>query len=119
MYILADLPIAGDIVLFKEIWFSAGDNRRIGAGDCAWALMADVGVILKGEKDIGVATDSREWAPADSNGVGWWRMLLKCNSAGWSTCAGDSGQSYGNGQIQEIQWFVTEMLLKTGRSSCW
>jgi len=32
--------------------------------------MADVGVILKGEKDVGVATDSRECAPADSTGVG-------------------------------------------------
>ena len=33
--------------------------------------MADVGVKdLKGEKDIGVATDSRECAPADSTGVG-------------------------------------------------
>jgi len=33
--------------------------------------MADVGVKdLKGEKDVGVATDSRECAPAVSNGVG-------------------------------------------------
>jgi len=33
--------------------------------------MADVGVKdLKGEKDVGVATDRRECAPAVSNGVG-------------------------------------------------
>ena len=33
--------------------------------------MADVGVKdLKGEKGVGVATDNRECAPADSTGVG-------------------------------------------------
>ena len=113
------LPVAGDIVLFKEIWFSAGDNKRIGAGDCTWALMADVGVKdRKGEKSVGVATDSRECAPAVSTGVGWWRMLLKCNSAGWSTCVGDSGQSCGNNQIQGLQWFVPQMLPEKGSSPC-
>ena len=95
-----NLPTAGDIVMFKDLWLQADDNKWAGAGDWTreWALTADVGVKgLNGEKDwVGVATDNREWAPADSNGVGWWKMLLKCNSEGCSTCVGDSGQSYKN-----------------------
>ena len=115
------LPIAGDIVLFKEIWFSAGDKKRIGAGDCTWALMADVGIKdLKGEKDcVGVAADSRECAPADSTGVGWWRMLLKCNSAGWSTCVGDSGQSCGNEKMDQIQGAVCYRNAQVDSSRYW
>lgn len=95
-----NLPTAGDTVLFKDIWFQAGDKKWAGAGDWTreWALTADAGVKgLNGEKDwVGVATDNREWAPADNNGVGWWRMLLKCISEGCSTRVGDSGQSYEN-----------------------
>ena len=98
-----NLPTTGDIVMFKDLWLQADDNKWAGAGDWTreWALTADVGVKgLNGEKDwVGVATDNREWAPADSNGVGWWKMLLKCNSEGCSTCVGDSGQSYKNSKV--------------------
>lgn len=98
-----NLPTAGDIVMFKDLWLQADDNKWAGAGDWTreWALTADVGVKgLNGEKGwVGVATDNREWAPADSNGVGWWKMLLKCNSEGCSTCVGDSGQSYKNSKV--------------------
>lgn len=98
-----NLPTAGDIVMFKDLWLQADDNKWAGAGDWTreWTLTADVGVKgLNGEKDwVGVATDNREWAPADSNGVGWWKMLLKCNSEGCSTCVGDSGQSYKNSKV--------------------
>lgn len=78
--------------MFKEIWFSVGDNKRIGVGDCIWVLIVDAGVKdLKGEKDIGVVIDSRECVLVDSIGVGWWRMLLKCNLVGWFICVGDFG----------------------------
>ena len=90
--------MAGDkiIVLLWDMWLSKGDIKRIGVGDCTWALMAEVGVYgLKGEKDwVGVETDRREWAPALSTDIGRWRMLLNGNSGGWSECVGDAGQSY-------------------------